>query len=108
MAEKKTKPVKKKETPSCKDVRCPTHGNLKLRGRTFTGVVISDKMPRTINVEWPRQIYLSKYERFEKRRSRVKAHVPECVKVKVGDKVRVAECRPISKTKNFVVVEVLK
>ena len=108
MAKKETKKTAKKVKPSCNDIRCPVHGNLKLRGRVFVGNVISSKMAKTVNVEWPRQIYLSKYERFEKRRSRVKAHVPRCIKVKVGDRVRIAECRPISKTKNFVVVEVLK
>ena len=108
MPKKETKPIKKeKEAPSCNDVKCPVHGSLKLRGRTFTGDVISDKMPKTVTVQWPRQIYLSKYERFEKRRSKVKAHVPACMKVKIGDRVRMAECRPISKTKNFVVIEVL-
>lgn len=114
---KRTKEVKEKQVDvkqeaskakeSCNDVKCPFHGNLKLRGRIFVGTVISHKMAKTITVEWPRQIYLSKYERFEKRRSRVKAHLPSCIKIKVGDRVKIAECRPLSKTKNFVVIEVL-
>ena len=107
MVQKKTKKATKEKAPSCEDISCPLHGKLKLRGRTFTGTVIASKMAKTVNVEWPRQIYLSKYERFEKRRSRVKAHVPGCIKVKDGDRVRIAECRPLSKTKNFVVVEVI-
>ncbi len=114
---KKMKEVKEKEVnvkleaskakESCNDIKCPFHGNLKLRGRVFVGTVISHKMAKTITVEWPRQIFLSKYERFEKRRSRVKAHLPSCIKLKVGDRVKIAECRPLSKTKNFVVIEVL-
>jgi len=75
------------------------------RGRTFVGKVISDKMPKTVNVEWGRRSYLYKYERYQTKRSRVKAHNPENIKAKVGDMVRIAECRPISKTKKFIVIE---
>jgi small subunit ribosomal protein S17 len=75
------------------------------RGRTFVGKVISDKMLKTVNVEWARQAYLYKYERYYPTKSRVKAHNPEHIKAKVGDMVRIAECRPISKTKKFIVIE---
>ena len=64
-------------------------------------------MQKTVNVEWEWQNYLRKYERYEKRRSRVKAHNPSCINANEGDIVRIMECRPLSKTKNFVVVEVL-
>ncbi len=80
---------------------------LKLRGRTFVGAVISSKMQKTVAVEWERRHYLKKYERYEKRRSRVKAHNPASINAKEGDIVRIMECRPLSKTKNFVVVEIL-
>ena len=80
---------------------------LRLRGRTFTGTVISSKMQKTVTVEWERRHYLKKYERFEKRRSRVKAHNPQSMSAKEGDIVKIMECRPLSKTKNFVVVEIL-
>jgi len=49
-----------------------------------------------------------KYERYSRMRSRITAHRTPCLPVKVGDQVRIAECRPLSKTKSFVVVEVLK
>ena len=77
------------------------------RGRVLEGKVISAKAAKTVTVEWERRKYLPKYERYEKRRSRVKAHVPEGVEVHEGQMVRIAETRPISKTKNFVVLEVL-
>jgi len=92
----------------CEDPHCPYHGNISLRGRTFTGTVISDKMTKTITVEWPRRSYIQKYERYEKRRSKVKAHNPDCIKAKIGQKVKIMETKPISKTKNFVVIEVLE
>lgn len=81
--------------------------SLSLRGRTFIGTVISARMQKTVTVEWERKHFLKKYERYEKRKSKVKAHNPESVNAKEGDVVKIMECRPISKTKNFIVVEVL-
>jgi len=107
-AKPKSKPVAQKETVVCSDRNCVTHNGMSVRGRTFTGLVISDKMTKTVRVEWPRRHYLQKYERFEKRRTRVMAHNPECINAKSGDRVLIGECRPLSKTKNFVVLEVLK
>jgi len=89
----------------CGDAKCAVHGEISARGRVFEGKVISDKMQRTVTVEWPRLFYLPKFERYEKRRSRVKAHNPPCITAKEGDTVRIAECRPIAKTVKFVVVE---
>ncbi len=78
-----------------------------LRGRVFVGTVISSKMQKTVTVEWERKHYLKKYERYEKRRSRVKAHNPDSMNAQEGDIVKIMECRPLSKTKNFVVIQVL-
>jgi len=89
----------------CNDKCCPFHGNLKCRGKIFTGVVISAKMHKTVAVEFERKYYLPKYERYEKRRTRIKAHNPDCINAKDGDIVKISECRPLSKTKNFVVIE---
>ncbi|MBI4447359.1 30S ribosomal protein S17 [Candidatus Woesearchaeota archaeon] len=91
-------------TEVCEDKHCPFHAGLKLRGRRFTGTVIKGDAHHTVTVEWPRIFYVSKYERYEKRRSRLKAHNPPCLNVKMGDKVEIMECRPISKTKSFVVI----
>jgi len=73
----------------------------------FEGIVIADKMSKTITVEWPFLKYLQKYQRYLKKRTHVKAHNPPCLSVKTGDSVRIAECRPISKTVKFVVIEKL-
>lgn len=89
----------------CADGNCPFHGGLKCRGMTFKGVVISDKMHRTCTVEWERSNYIKKYERYEKRRTRTKAHNPDCINAKKGDIVKIVGCRPLSKTKNFVIIE---
>lgn len=100
--------VKKKTAKleaTCKDRKCALHGTARTRGRVFEGLVISDKMQNTVRVEWPRQIFIQKYERYEKRRSRVKAHNPPCINAKTGDRVKIAECRPLSKTVKFIVIE---
>jgi len=91
----------------CTDTHCPIHNGLKTRGRTFTGTVIESKAQKTATVEWQRRYYLSKYERYEKRRSREKAHNPECLNAKKGDIVKIGECRPLSKTKHFVIIKKL-
>jgi len=103
--------VTKKEMPAendCGDKNCPVHGCLRTHGRVFEGMVVSDKMQRTVSVEWQRQLRVPKYERYLKRRTRVSAHNPVCIAAKKGDVVRIAECRPISKTVSFAVIEVLK
>ena len=74
-------------------------------GRTFSGIVTSRKMHKTAKVTWERRIYLKKYERYEKRRSGVMAHVSDDMQVKEGDKVIIQECRPISKTKHFIIIK---
>ncbi|MBI2647678.1 30S ribosomal protein S17 [Candidatus Woesearchaeota archaeon] len=97
------------ETPKsiCNDVKCPFHGKLSVRGRQFTGTVISTKMRKTAVIEFDRLKFLKKYERYEKRRTRLKSYNPECINAKEGEIVRIMECRPLSKTKNFVVIEKL-
>lgn len=75
------------------------------RGRTFTGKVVSDKMTKTVTVEWERRKYVPKYQRYEKRRTRIKAHNE--MGAKKGDTVEIQETRPISKTKNFIVTRIL-
>ncbi|RMF05966.1 30S ribosomal protein S17 [Candidatus Woesearchaeota archaeon] len=92
---------------TCDDENCPFHGSLKVRGRQFVGTVVSDKTHKTVVVEWERRKPIQKYERYEKRRSRVQAHNPPCIDASHGDKVLIAECRPLSKTKHFVVIQVL-
>jgi len=91
----------------CSDSHCPFHGGINIRGRIFIGNVIKAASQKTVTIEFPRKIFLKKYERYEKRRTRIKAHNPLCINAKLGDKVKIAECRPISKTKNFSIIEKL-
>lgn len=92
----------------CDDVNCPFHGILPVRGQVITGKVVSDKMQGSVVVARDYLHYVKKYKRYEKRSSKLHAHNPPCIGAKVGDSVRIAECRPLSKTKTFVVVEVFE
>jgi small subunit ribosomal protein S17 len=92
---------------TCSDPKCPFHGSLPVRGRAFEGVVTSDRMNRTVTVVLDRMHHVSKYERYERRTSKIHAHNPPCIEAKVGDKVRIMECRRLSKTKSFVVIQKL-
>jgi small subunit ribosomal protein S17 len=92
----------------CDDVNCPFHGTLPVRGQVITGKIVSDRMQGTCVVARDYLHYVKKYKRYEKRSSKLHAHNPDCVGAKVGDSVKIAECRPISKTKKFVVVEVIE
>lgn len=89
---------------NCSDNHCPFHSHLKVRGRIFTGTVIKKDTHKTAVIEWPRLFHLQKYERYEKRRTRIMAHNPPCINASIGDKVTIMECRPVSKTKKFVIM----
>ena len=91
----------------CSDKNCPFHGHVKLRGRSFVGLVVSDKMIKTVVVAWTRRLFVKKFERYEKKRSKINAHNPECINAKKGDLVKITETRPLSKTKTFVVTELI-
>jgi len=77
-----------------------------VRGQVITGKVVSDRMMGTVVVERQYLHYVRKYKRYEKRSSKLHAHNSPCIQAKTGDTVRIAECRPLSKTTTFVVVEV--
>jgi len=89
----------------CEDPNCPFHGTLPVRGKILEGIVKSNKMEKTIIVERNYLHYVPKYERYERRHTRISAHRPGCITIEKGDKVKIAECRPLSKTKHFVVIE---
>ncbi|MHA1521994.1 MAG: 30S ribosomal protein S17 [Promethearchaeota archaeon] len=92
-------------TNICEDPNCPFHGKLSLRGRILLGKVVSTKMRGTIVIQRDFDYYVPKYQRYERRRSKIKAHLPSCIEVSEGDMVRVSQCRKLAKTVDFVVVE---
>ena len=87
---------------------CPFYGELSVRGQVLEGIVASTDMEKTVIVEREYDVFVPKYDRYMKRRSRTPAHVPGVLEpLSVGDRVKIAECRPLSKTKSHVVVEVV-
>ena len=92
-------------TKGCNDENCPFHGHLKVRGMKIVGKVVSTKMQKTIVVEKERLRMIKKYERIMRSTSKYAAHLPPCIHVSEGDEVMIMECRPLSKSVSFVVVE---
>jgi len=89
---------------ACKDINCPFHGNIVIKKKLLTGKVVSAKMNKSAVIERELIRYLPKYERYSKRVSRISVHNPPCIAAKEGDVVRVALTRPLSKTKNHVII----
>uniref|UniRef100_A0A7R9ZRW7 Small ribosomal subunit protein uS17 N-terminal domain-containing protein n=1 Tax=Craspedostauros australis TaxID=1486917 RepID=A0A7R9ZRW7_9STRA len=86
------------------DKKCPFTGNVSIRGRILTGLVMSTKMKRTIIVRRDYLHYIKKYRRFEKRHKNMAVHCSPAFTVKEGDIVTCGQCRPLSKTVRFNVV----
>jgi len=112
---KKTEEMKKTEKETkvasaiCNDVKCHIHGNLKVRGRIFEGRV-TKKFPTRITIEFERMIYIKKYERYLKAKTKIHARLPKCMEneINLGDLIKIQECRPLSKIIHFVVIKKLK
>ena len=75
--------------------------------RTITGRVVSDKMDKTVSVAVERLIKHPMYGKYIRRTTKVLAHDAsnEC---KAGDRVTIAECKPVSKNKSWAVVDVVE
>ena len=93
----------------CKDKNCHIHGNLKTHGRTFEGTVIK-KFPHRITIEFERMIYVKKYERYKKSKTKLHAKLTKCMEkyIDVGDLIKIQETRPLSKIIHFVVIGKIK
>ena len=74
--------------------------------RTIEGRVVSNKMAKTVTVLLERQVPHPLYGKIVRRSTKVHAN-DEAGECKEGDVVRIAECRPLSKTKNWRVVKVV-
>ena len=91
------------------DKKCPFTSQVSIRGRIFKGVVLSNKMSRTIVLRRDYLHFIKKYNRFEKRHHNLPAHLsPAFPRVRIGDVVTVGQCRPISKTVRFNTIRIEK
>ncbi len=92
----------------CTDEHCPFHGSISVRGKLFEGKVVSAKAKNTIVLQKESPVYFSKFKRYARSKNTIHAYKPSCIDAEEGDLVLTAECRPISKSVSFVVVEVRK
>lgn len=106
-----TKKIEKQEdkTSKCDDKQCPEHGSLAARGRIFEGNV-TKKFPKRIVIEFERTVFVKKYERYIKTKTKLHARLPKCKQeiVNVGDYVEIQECRPLSKIIHFVYLKTIR
>jgi len=60
-----------------------------------------------VSIEFERTIYIKKYERYSKRKTRLHARLPKCMlhNIEIGDYIEIKECRPISKIIHFIVTK---
>lgn len=98
-----------KQEIKCNDPSCPFHGQLSVRGRIFRGTVIK-KFPKRVVIEFERTLYVRKYERYSKSKTKLHARLNNCLadQINVGDYIEIRECRPLSKIISFVVMRKIR
>ena len=89
-----------------------TGANVRGQRKTRTGIVTSNKMSKTVVVTVKRRTSHAEYGKIQTKRVKYKAHAeeheyPNKITIKEGDKVVIAETRPLSKDKRWRVVEVI-
>lgn len=100
--ERKNKKPEKNEMKNEKE-------KVSVRGRTFEGFV-TKKFEKRVVVEFQRTVFVKKYERFYKKKTKLHARLPtELIeKINVGDYIKIKECRPLSKIIHFIVIEKIR
>lgn len=93
--------------PEQYDKNCPFYGELGVKKELITGKVVKKDSSRSATIEWVKTEYISKYERFAHKRCRLRVHNPSSVNAQIGQKVIAARTRPISKTKNHVIISIV-
>ena len=84
-----------------------TTTTVRARRKVRDGIVVSNKMDKTIVIAIVERVRHPKYDKFVTRTKKLYVH-DEANDAKVGDRVRVTETRPLSKTKRWRVVEILE
>ena len=97
---------KPKKKMSDNEKKNPFNSSLSIRGKIFEGIVIDAKAKGTVVIQKESPIYFKKFKRYGRSKNKIHAHVPSNINVEEGNFVVAAECRPLSKSVSFVVVEV--
>jgi small subunit ribosomal protein S17 len=102
MAERKKKTESKVEKKKEKKI-------VGTRGRVFEGKVIR-KFNKRVTIIFERMVYIKKYERYAKSRTKLHARLPEEFEkeINLGDLIQIRECRPLSKIVHFIVIKKIK
>lgn len=108
-AEARSKDAPKKSQEEKNIASAKKDNKIMTRGRIFEGLV-TKKFPKRIVLEFERMIYVRKYERYAKLKTKIHARLPDYIEkeINLGDLVRVHECRPLSKIIHFVVIKKIK
>jgi small subunit ribosomal protein S17 len=79
------------------------------RGRTFEGYVVK-KFHKRVVVEFERTVFVKKYERFYKKKTRLHARLHDSMEkeIHIGDYIQIRECRPLSKIIHFIVIKKIR
>ncbi|MFA5382721.1 MAG: 30S ribosomal protein S17 [Candidatus Micrarchaeia archaeon] len=96
------------EKKECNDKHCFKHGDIKIRGGVLVGKVINNRSSKTAVIQKHTAKKINKYKRYARTHSKIHAHNPPCINAQIGDTVKIAECRKISKTKAWTIIEILK
>lgn len=111
MAKKKTtkKKQERKETAVAGSETNTKKDRTKTRGKVFEGTVIG-KFPKRVTIQFEKMVYVRKYERYTKTRTKVHARLTDNMadEIQEGDYIRIQECRPLSKIIHFKVIKKLK
>ncbi len=97
-----------KEQGQVKDAKCPFYGDVTVKNETLSGVVVKRDTSRSATIEWTKSHYIPKYERYAVKRYRLRVHNPLSIDAQLGQKVLVARTRPLSKTKNHVIIKIIE
>lgn len=97
---------KRASDSSFHDKNCPFTGTLPVKKEVLKGKVVKKDASKSATIVWERSVYVPKYERYQVKRSRLRVHNPPCIDAQIGQTVIVARTRPLSKSKNHVIIHV--
>lgn len=99
----------KKQTEKSRKKKAAKDLGVSTRGRTFQGIVVR-KFQKRVAIEFERTVYIPKYERYLKKKTRIHARLLDSMihDIHEGDLIKIKECRPLSKIIHFIVIEKIK
>ena len=105
MSEEKNKENNEKEKDGENLIKYLREKRISARGRSFKGKVIK-MFPSRVTIGLERTLYIKKYERYAKKKTKLHARLHDFMKdeVNVGDFIEIRECRPLSKIIHFIVI----